>query len=57
MMGLRRERGSRSGDALRGVHEQATFLPAIQSGQVPLAVINDKVRRILRKAIQLVLRS
>ena len=29
-----------------------TLLPAIQSGQVPLAVINDKVRRILRKAIQ-----
>jgi beta-glucosidase len=29
-----------------------TLMPAIQSGQVPLAVIDDKVRRILRKAIQ-----
>jgi beta-glucosidase len=28
------------------------LMPAIQSGQVPLAVIDDKVRRILRKAIQ-----
>ncbi len=28
------------------------LLPAIQSGQVPLATIDDKVRRILRKAIQ-----
>src|SRR5882762_5340543 len=29
-----------------------TLIPAIQSGQVPLAAIDDKVRRILRKAIQ-----
>jgi len=29
-----------------------TLMPAIQSGQVPLAAIDDKVRRILRKAIQ-----
>jgi beta-glucosidase len=29
-----------------------TLTPAIQSGQVPLAAIDDKVRRILRKAIQ-----
>jgi beta-glucosidase len=28
------------------------LMPAIQSGQVPLAAIDDKVRRILRKAIQ-----
>src|SRR5882762_3222901 len=29
-----------------------TLIPAIQSGQVPLAAIDDKVRRILRKAMQ-----
>jgi beta-glucosidase len=29
-----------------------TLMPAIKSGQVPLAVIDDKVRRILRKGIQ-----
>jgi beta-glucosidase len=29
-----------------------TLMPAIQSGQVPLVAIDDKVRRILRKAIQ-----
>jgi beta-glucosidase len=29
-----------------------TLIPAIQSGQVPLAAIDDKVRRILHKAIQ-----
>jgi beta-glucosidase len=31
---------------------QATLLPAIQAGKVPVATIDDKVRRILRKAIQ-----
>jgi beta-glucosidase len=30
----------------------ANLLPAIQQGQVPVATIDDKVRRILRKAIQ-----
>jgi beta-glucosidase len=29
-----------------------TLIPAIQNGQVPIATIDDKVRRILRKAIQ-----
>jgi len=29
-----------------------TLMPAVQSGQVSLTVIDDKVRRILRKAIQ-----
>jgi beta-glucosidase len=29
-----------------------TMLPAIQRGEVPVAVIDDKVRRILRKAIE-----
>jgi beta-glucosidase len=29
-----------------------TLMPAIQGGQVPLVAIDDKVRRILRKAIQ-----
>jgi beta-glucosidase len=28
-----------------------TLLPAVQSGQVPLSIIDDKVRRILRKII------
>jgi beta-glucosidase len=32
---------------------RATLLPAIQQGKVSLATIDDKVRRILRKAIQL----
>jgi beta-glucosidase len=31
---------------------QETLLPAIQRGEVPVAVIDDKVRRILRKAIE-----
>ncbi len=31
---------------------RATLLPAIQQGKVSLATIDDKVRRILRKAIQ-----
>jgi beta-glucosidase len=31
---------------------QATLLPAIQGGRVSMATIDDKVRRILRKAIQ-----
>jgi beta-glucosidase len=31
---------------------RATLLPAIQQGKVTLATIDDKVRRILRKAIQ-----
>src|SRR5882672_3484961 len=31
---------------------QATLLPAIQAGTVSVATIDDKVRRILRKAIQ-----
>ena len=30
----------------------ATLLPAIKDGRVPLAVLDDKVRRILRKAIE-----
>src|SRR3984893_8635167 len=29
-----------------------TLLPAIQSGEIPITTIDDKVRRILRKAIQ-----
>ncbi len=32
---------------------RATLLPAIQQGKVSLATIDDKVRRILRKAIQM----
>jgi beta-glucosidase len=32
---------------------QATLLPAIQGGQIPMALINDKVRRILRAAISM----
>lgn len=32
---------------------QATLLPAIQGGQIPIALINDKVRRILRAAISM----
>src|SRR5579872_131124 len=36
-----------------GTHmNRATLLPAIQSGQVTKAVIDDKVRRILRQAVQ-----
>src|SRR5579864_1860294 len=36
-----------------GTHmNRATLLPALQSGQVTKAVIDDKVRRILRQAIQ-----
>jgi beta-glucosidase len=30
-----------------------TLLPAIQSGKIPMSVINDKVRRILRAAISM----
>src|SRR5215469_14000463 len=29
-----------------------TLLPAIQNGRVPMAIVDDKVRRILRKAIE-----
>src|SRR5262249_18429709 len=32
---------------------RATLLPAIQQGKVTVATIDDKVRRILRKAVQL----
>jgi beta-glucosidase len=32
---------------------QATLLPAIQGGQIPTVLINDKVRRILRAAISM----